>query len=164
MELPSTAEEGKYAVTIGEASTDSTNSYDGVLPDESGNTAAALTFDIDMCSSTGGLLASVASIGVDESALHGAFAVNTPAKQMKKEHNLASLGVAQRAQSVLVFKPVTVLLGSLAMIVVASASTALVLARRNARHFSMNPLDETSDVRSLLRDEPPRKPAYGSVL
>ena len=90
MELPSTAEEGKYAVTIGEASTDSTNSYDSVLPDESGNTAAALTFDIDMCSSTGGSLASVASIGVDESELYGAFAVNTPAKQMKKEHNLAS--------------------------------------------------------------------------
>jgi len=163
MELPSTAEEGKYSVTIGEA-TDSTDSYDGVLPDESGNIAAALTFDIDMCSSTGGSLASVASIGVDESELHGAFAVNTPAKQMKKEHNLASLGVSQHAQSVLVFKPITVLLGSLAMIVVASASTALVLARRNARHFSMNPLDETSDVRSLLRDEPPRKPAYGSVL
>ena len=120
-------------------------------------------FYIDMCSSTGGSLASAASIGVDESKLHGALAVNTPGKQMKKEHNLASLGVVQRAQSVLVFKLVTVLLGSLAMIVFASASTALVLEKRNARHFSMNPLNENSDVRALLRDESPRNPAYGSV-
>jgi len=158
MELPSTAEEGKYTVIIGEKTT---NSYDGVLPDEAGNLAAALSFDIDMCSTTA---TSVASIGVDKSDLRVAAAIDTPKKQKTKKQNLASLGVAERAPSVLVFKPVTVLLGSLAMIIVASATTALVLAKRNARHFSMNPLNENSDVCALLRDESPRKPAYGSVL
>ena len=161
MELPSTAEEEpNNKVTIGEARFDKFLQVNRAS-DESGNIAAALTFDdIDMCSSTGGSLASVASIGVDRQ-VHGAFAINTP-KADEEGYNMASLGVWH---------------GERPGVQTRHRSFRLTrydrrrfgidgsCSREETRHFSMNPLGQTSDVGfASPATEPPRKPAYGSVI